>query len=347
MLPYISLLMLVMSWMYLEEKSLNRKSIYVTTFILVAFASIRHYTVGTDTPSYTFPFRMNIDPDYLSYDIRIELGYQFLLHQLLSFTHKYYVLFVVVSMLSIVPVIVTLRRMSTNYKLSIFVFITFGFYLNVFNPERQSIAMGICFLALPYLIEKKFSKYLFIVFISSLFHISAWLMLPMYFVCHVNIRDSYKVISCLAVSYLGSSVLISYLAKGNDRYVQYTEKSLDGPQGRATLYFYILLAIIVYFFGKIRPVDNVVFKNCRTLFICGVAGLVPIAMLSTDPSGPQRILGYFAYGLMIILPMILDVLKSTLIKYLFVICSVTYFILIVYKLGGVYPYKINELFMVL
>lgn len=347
MLPYIFLLAIVMLWVVLEEITIRRRSCIFLIIALVIFSAIRYYTVGTDTPTYTSLFRYHVDPAYLTYDLRVELGYQFLLHQLLKITNDYYIFFIAVTFLATAPIVYTLRKLSSNYSLSIFIYLTFGFYLNIFNPERQSIAMGIFFFSLTYLVNKDFKKYLLCILLASTFHISAWLMLPMYFLCHYKMKDTYKIITCFTVSYLGSSILISYLAQNNDRYLQYTETNLEGPQGRVTLLFYVILAVLVYIYGIIYRSHDEITKQCRILFMCGVAGLIPIAMLSTDPSGPQRILGYFSYGLMLIIPVMLARMKLPLINILFAMGAIAYFLLTVRYLGGIYPYKINPIFNIL
>src|SRR5690606_19464441 len=87
-----------------------------------------------------------------------------------------------------------IKRFSNNYILSVFIYITFGFYTFLFNGLRQGIAMAVCFLALPYLINKNKLKYFLLIVIASLFHTSAWVMLPFYFLVHMKLRLEYKML---------------------------------------------------------------------------------------------------------------------------------------------------------
>lgn len=347
MFPYLLLIFIVMSWVSLQEAAVKRKSVFVTLIILVAFSAVRNYTVGSDSPAYTYPFRQNIDPNTLNYDIRLELGYQYLQRQILSFTHEYYIFFAVMTLIATLPILLTIKNKSINFKLSLFIYLTFGFYFNIFNPERQSIAMAISFYALPYLFDKKIVKFTLLIILASTFHISAWIMIPIYFVCHANIRDHYKVVACFLASYLGSALLISYLSQSNDRYLQYTEQIADGGQGRLTLYLNILLAASMYLYGAIDKNLGNTFMKCRLIYASGVAILIPIAMLSTDPSGPQRILGYFSYTLMLMIPIILMKIRTPIVVYSFIVVGLIYYMLIVYNLGGIYPYKLNEFFEII
>ena len=51
MLPYLLVLSLVIFWIVLEKKSLNRTSFWLPLIILTVFAGLRSYRVGTDNIS--------------------------------------------------------------------------------------------------------------------------------------------------------------------------------------------------------------------------------------------------------------------------------------------------------
>ena len=74
MLPYLLLLGFIMFWIFLEKKSLNRKAFWVPFLTLVFFSSARSYLVGTDTSSYTFDFRNQVNLDYYEFNDNVEYG---------------------------------------------------------------------------------------------------------------------------------------------------------------------------------------------------------------------------------------------------------------------------------
>ena len=133
MFPYLILLFILMFYIFLQNKSVNRKSILVPILILVSFSSIRSYYVGTDTRTYLLNFTSNLDVKYFSFNSDIEYGYQFLEFIILNFTHNYFWLFFVTSMVVVPLYLITIRKLSENYIISIFVYITFGFYTFFFN----------------------------------------------------------------------------------------------------------------------------------------------------------------------------------------------------------------------
>lgn len=63
-----------------------------------------------------------------------------------------------------------LRRYSVNPLLSVFLLFTTGAYTFTLAAIKQSIAMGICLTAIPYLAAKRRVSYIAIILLASLFH---------------------------------------------------------------------------------------------------------------------------------------------------------------------------------
>ena len=155
MVPYFLLLLIINIWIFLENKSIGRKAFWVPFILLVGFASIRNYSVGTDSIEYTYNFLNNLDPVYFVFNENIEYGYQLLSYIILNFTHNYFWLFFVSSIIVVGSYLYIFKKISKDYLLSVYIFITFGFYTFYFNGLRQGLAMAITIWAIPYLIERK------------------------------------------------------------------------------------------------------------------------------------------------------------------------------------------------
>ena len=339
MLIYFLVLIIVMLWIWVEKKSLSRKAFFVPVFILILFFSIRDFTVGTDTITYTKFFRDGLIPQYYDFNPEVEVGYQFIEYLILNFTHNYFWLFLLCSVIVIPSYFYIIKKYSTNYILSIFIFITFGIYNFFFNGLRQGIAMAICFLALPFLLDKKIFKYFIFIFIASLFHISAWVMLFFYFLVHFRTKLEYKMIWVAGLSSIISGVVINYLANSNKRYESYGQVD-EASGGYLTLSFYIVLGMFVYVFGKKERIINYNFRVYEQIFLCGLLLVIPVAFLGTDPSGPQRLLNYFLPMLTLLLPILLDRYKLAI----FIFLAMIYFYLVTSKFGEIIPYTINPIF---
>jgi hypothetical protein len=75
-----------------------------------------------------------------------------------------------------------INKYSTNKILSYIVFCAAFFPLLVMTQIRQGVAVGIFLLAIDDIINKKVFKYYFKIAIAILFHYSAFILLPLYFI---------------------------------------------------------------------------------------------------------------------------------------------------------------------
>ncbi|MDH1365258.1 EpsG family protein [Acinetobacter johnsonii] len=343
MLPYLTVLLLVILIVFFESKYLSRKAIIFPSIILILLPSLRSNIVGTDSRNYTHAYDFKYNPYSHGFDPNVEYGYQLLDNFVLYFSYNYFWLFLLTSMLVVTLYMVTIRKLSVNYYYSVFVYIAFGIYTFFFNGLRQGIAMSICFFCLPYLIEKRWVLYFIFVFIASMFHISALVMLPMYYLVHLRFKIEYKVFGCFIISMLASQILIGYLAEGNARYEHYTEEA-EKTGGYITLLFYTFIGALVFVLGKKYRNFDIRFNKFEQILLCGLALVFPISLLGTDPSGPQRILYYFAGVVVFLIPYILRRVKSAYFNLLFIFLSIIYFLLITMRFSNLYPYQINPFF---
>lgn len=345
MFPYILLLVLLVGIVFIERFSFGRKAFWLPSFFLILFASMRSSSVGTDTVNYTYNFEKSLSSTYYDFDNGMEPGYQLFEYIILTCTNSYFWLFFISSMVVVLCYLTTIKKVSINYFYSIFIFITFGFYTFFFNGLRQGFAMAIIFFGLPYFLEKRIISYSIVVFIASMFHVSALIMLPMYFLVNAKFRIEYKVLACFIISVLASQVLIGYLAQGNSRYEHYTQQ-VDQAGGYITLLFYSLIGLFIYFSSKKNRSEDIIFNKFEQILLCGLALVFPIAFLGTDPSGPQRMLYYFVSMNIFLIPYVLDRYNNVLINLFFIIFSLLYFVIITMRFGDLYPYQFNPVFEV-
>lgn len=74
-----------------------------------------------------------------------------------------------------------IKNYSDSVLLSLFIFAGTGLYFFSFNEFRQFIAVCIVFWGYKFPAEKKFIKWILLVFFAMLFHKSAFIVFPMYF----------------------------------------------------------------------------------------------------------------------------------------------------------------------
>lgn len=343
MLPYLLVLGFVMFWIALEDKALNRKSFFLPLVVLTSFAGMRSYRVGTDSGTYTRDFRDNLNIYNFEFEEGVEIGYQYLEYILLRLNADYAWLFFITGAIVVFCYLYIFKKHSVNYAFSVFLFITLGSYTFFFNGLRQGLAMAIFALALPYLLKNKFVPYLLICLLAALFHTTSLFMIPFYFLVNLRIKPLYKIIATFLGSLFISSFLINYLALSNERYEGYTEAAEESG-GILTLGFYTILMLFSYFIIRLYKIRDKETIKLFTFYAVGVVFIIPIAMLGTNPSGPQRLVVYFTWTLALILPVIFKRINNVYITSLAASLFVIYFFLTTSRFSNLTPYRINPIF---
>lgn len=345
MTPYFFVLSFVIFWVYLEKIALNRKAFWVPLLLLSIFAGVRSHRVGTDSGTYTSDFRNQLNLEYFVFREDIEYGYQLLSYIILNFTHNYFWLFFVSSIIVVGSYLYIFKKISKDYLLSVYIFITFGFYTFYFNGLRQGLAMAITIWAIPYLIERKIFNFTLLIVTASFFHKSALIMFVMYLLINLKIKIEYKIGLTFLGSFFLSSLVVEYLASENNRYTAYTTSS-ENAGGYLVLGIFLVLGAIFYFFNNAKNIFDKSEYILLQLYLIGLIFLIPVALLGTNPSGPQRLLFYFVWPVAILLPTILLRINIKLIYLLFIALSGIYFYLRTTRFSNLTPYQINEIFRI-
>ncbi|WP_407721434.1 EpsG family protein [Ruminococcus sp. JE7B6] len=86
---------------------------------------------------------------------------------------------IVFALMQSIPLVLVYRKYSVDYVLSVFLFITMGYYSGwMMNGLRQFLAACIIFAATPLLIKKKIVPTVFIILLAMTIHTSAMMMIP-------------------------------------------------------------------------------------------------------------------------------------------------------------------------
>ena len=201
MLPYMILLLFTLILgIFLCEWKRNSASVRSRDLIflciagagLTIFASLRGSSVGIDYQMYRdyfFAIREG-GASYLvssSNPYRLEWGYS-LLNYLVSLVSSDVRVFMAAAALLIAGLTcLFIAKNSPSWWLSVFVFVSFGFYNNSLCFIRQSIAIAIFLFAIPFLKEKKLIPYLVIVVLAASFHKALFIMVVLYFIAHIPV----------------------------------------------------------------------------------------------------------------------------------------------------------------
>lgn len=124
------------------------------------------------------------------YDLNSAIGDNFLrkIVTLISDSNQLY--FLVAALLVATAVSVFIYRHSENVYLSEIIYLSLGFYSISLNIVRQFIAISICLFAFSFLRKRRIILYTIFVVLASLFHSSAMIMLPAYFLVSMKVSDN-------------------------------------------------------------------------------------------------------------------------------------------------------------
>jgi len=115
---------------------------------------------------------------------------------------------------------------SDDVWLSIIMFVSIGAYYTSFNISRQILAVSMTFWGAKYLYDRKAGKYFIIVLLASLFHRTALILIPFYFVLNMDLN--WKSVTLVTLCTIGLVVALDevldlvrfyvYSAYRNDSY---------------------------------------------------------------------------------------------------------------------------------
>ena len=190
-----------------------------------------------DTDSYVYSYRLGIensDPNAAAPVFRFSgnEGFNYLQSRLGMITDEPYALIMITALMAVVPIIYILFRYSAPYELGIALFVLTGYYTFSMNGIRQYAAAGLLILGTRYLFSDKksdFLKYLPFVFMAWLFHSSALVMIPIYFLVRRRSWTPFTMlllVGTIFVTLIFDSILPSFLG-----FLENTDYSIYAENG--------------------------------------------------------------------------------------------------------------------
>lgn len=204
---YLSMFALICALLIIHRRSgfsknAKRLFYFFVAMILLLVAGFR-YRVGTD---YT-----NYQRNYYSYKTRdVNLFSQpalsIVAHIAAFLFDDFATWFFLMSVITITPVMKGISDNSISVELSVIMYLLLGCWHFSFNLVKQCAAASILFVAYPALRDKKLVKWCIACLIASMFHISALLMIPVYFLVSPTITTKRTVL----IICVGIITLLSY-----------------------------------------------------------------------------------------------------------------------------------------
>lgn len=323
-------------------KRINNKHLnfydFILLTILVCVCGLR-YNVGSDYSAY-----VGIYNDLSLYP-RTELLIVYLI-KFIQFIHgNSYIFIFLLSFFTITIFYKAIKKQTIHFSQSIFYFIVFGYYAMCFNGARQMLAASICLYATTYINDKKMLKYIITIFIASLCHQTALVMLPVYFICNKNFSNKFYYIMYFLLLSVGL-IYQPFLAFVTSMFPQYSAYFVKTTltfwePGLGTYVigtFHLILIFICIIKRKELVNKNKYMNNYITLFLFSV----PFFSLSFTNALIVRIAYYFSIYLILILPDLLETLftkKNDKVYALLCVFFIGYFLIHLYSFNAMIPYS--------
>ncbi|NIA44655.1 EpsG family protein [Providencia sp. 504mA] len=253
---------------------------FLSYFILVIFSGFR-YGIGTDYFSYEYVF-FNIHTEN-KYNSGLEYGFYYLSKLLPQTQDGFYALIFLLSLITNLVFYFAIKNqisnsINTNRTLVIILFFITGFYFLPFNGVRQGVAIAFILYSYSYIKKRKLFPFIICILLASLFHKSAILFTPIYFLYAFtipNIVGLLLVISCFIItklnilSYISSFILSSL----DDKYSRYIQSPPEFGGSGLGIYLYIILFLFTYTMSYFVTVSKSINREFSFLFIVFSIGI--------------------------------------------------------------------------
>lgn len=342
MLIYWANLFFVFIWTLgfkIFNKTSSQKLMSILFIQLFLILAVRDYSVGSDTTAYISLFeRINIYP-FLNFNIsRHEFGY-ILLNKIIGlFTQNKQLFISIIAFLPLVLIFRFIKRESKIKWLTVVLFITLGFYTNSFNWFRQIIAMALIVNSIEYVKTNQLKKFIGITILASLFHITALVFIPIYFI--KNIKISIKSITI----YVFMGVFIFFFSRPIINIVVSLlatyEYTVDSGGGTTFLLILIMILFFSLFFKKnilsASPEQQVYY---HILFFA-----ILFQLFALEFGLMTRVVRYFSIFLIVFIPNIIYYLRDKYITILglSMVCVLTlliYYYSLLNDISSITPYR--------
>lgn len=323
----------------LKQNNILSKLLLYVAFISMLIVSGFRYGVGTDFWMYNNYFRhiQNITKE----SSILEYGY-FVFNKLLRLiSNSDQIIFLATSFIILLFIFKCVLRYSKRYELSFYLFITMYFYYSSFNITRQFIAIALSFYAVRYIFEKKCIYYMAFIFIAGLFHNSAFIMAPFYFISQLKFSNkAYIMISILAILvFLFFNQAINIVFTILPRYKKYIGSDFLTSDSNLMHFIVIAIVMIVSFILK-EKLNKLDYKN--NVYINAIFFATIFQLLGIKTVLFSRIVMYLSIYGIILIPNMISLFSKKIRPIVYLAVVLIYylncFVLMLTGNSGILPY---------
>lgn len=310
---------------------------FLVIYMLFLLAN-RDVSIGTDYKNYMFlldglAFVSWKDLIEFSKISGLEIGFCFFSKLVLELSNSIIIVFMFWYLVIILLLIKFLDKFSPNINTSMYLFITFSMFNQSMNILRQYVAMAIFLYAFYYLLKNRFYRYLSLMFLACLIHISIIFTLPIAFIRKCSNRISY-VISILLVfiSFILSRIGFPVIEKivSLTSYSNYLYKEVSSESGLGLIINLFIFIVLLLYYWDISSRDN----NAKYYLFAGAVSL-SLNFFISDLAMIGRLMVFYKIFFVVSLPVFIDSIKHRGQGFIIEMCMyVLFFIYYLFSIFG-------------
>lgn len=238
----------------------------VFTCVLIYVAGNRSLS-WPDTGVYAWVFSLNTSKltdfsfeefhrTYLGYQ---EIGFYLLSSGIKTVTSNVHIYFTVVSALTLTVLFLSLRKYSVYPFIGLLVYLSRFFMGREMMQIRAGLAISIVVFALQYIEMRKLKHFIFFVLLASSFHLSAILILPVYWMSRIELTPK-RVVTLIGGAYVIAGLFSAFVVSQVTTFFEiaglgstYTSEDSVYTQGLGLanpMVYYQTLVLLVYTFNE-------------------------------------------------------------------------------------------------
>lgn len=299
---------LIFIFNFITRKLRNGKNVFlVLSFILMWFIVILRWNIGVDYKSYNQIYQQVLCSDLFESFSLIEPGYVIIIYfSNFLLPNSFWMMHFIVGTLTLVFFFLAIKKLSTNYFLSTYIFVSINFLYSMMNQERQFLAMSIVAYSLYYLINKKDKVACFLwILIATLFHYSAIVCMLILLPDYLKKIKYKKVVffSCILLLFIFVLNLdkILYGTNYGDYFNSYYDNRLQTSVILNTI-VRVIICIPIYYIYRLNKNS---LKQYSVLFYM-LCFMMFFQICSLRSSFYGRITTYFFMAIIFLIPIITD-----------------------------------------
>lgn len=331
--------MLIFSFYMSFEKTRTFIRKFFPLFIIGISIIVGTRDVGVDTIPYQNFYNV-VDDFYFSWELYptkfigiYEVGFHNINYISKYIGIPFYAFSSIVTLSFLVLYSYTSKSITGNVWLPLILLISsYSFYQLNFNQVRQGVALGICFLSLKFVLERRIVAFLITIYIASLFHTISLFYLAIYPLFKVNITKR-RLILVLLISFLSTQfgiakevikVVVDFVPSGGLHsklhYYLYSDKFNYGTPVNVSYYLEIIGFFIAAYAYLSKPSLRSEKIDCLVVIV--LFGFIVQSLFFDFIIVSQRLMYFFSIVTPLIYASVISNIKPE--KYIFPVFSIFY-----------------------